>query len=372
MCFSRLPLLALGFASALACSSSSSSPGTQAAGDGGGPPLTDDQYAAQVTTAMHDSLLKDVNALYQAATDLQNAAPTPSGRGWNATQDAAAITAMKNAWVQARNAYEHVEGAFVPLFPDIDNSLDARYDDFMSQLVASGGDPYLFDDKGVTGLHAVERILYFDVTPQRVVDFERVLPGYVAARFPSTAQEASDFKTKLCAKVLADAGQLRDLWTPEKIKIAIAFQGLISLMNEQREKVTKAASNEEESRYSQRTMADIRDNLDGTTTIYAVFQPWLLSKSDPDPSKDGKTIDGKITAGFQALGTAYGAVTGDAIPEPPSTWSVGNPSPADLATPFGQLYSKVRAAVDPNSDSGIVYQMNHAAAVLGFPQFQQQ
>src|SRR5262249_29257539 len=162
-------------------------------------------------------------------------APLTSGRGWDAAQDGAAIAAMKDAWVRARNAYEHVEGAFVSLFPDIDNSLDARYDDFMTQLIGTGGDSNLFDDKGGTGLHAVERILYSSTTPQRVVDFEKTLPGYVAARFPNSAAEASDFKTKLCAKVVADAGELRAQWTPAKIDIAVAFQGLNSLMNEQRE-----------------------------------------------------------------------------------------------------------------------------------------
>ena len=44
-------------------------------------------------------------------------------------------------------------------------------------------------------------------------------------------------------------------------------------MNEQREKVVKASTaTEEESRYAQRTMADIRDNLAGTKNAYALFQ----------------------------------------------------------------------------------------------------
>ena len=51
---------------------------------------------------------------------------------------------------------------------------------------------------GVTGMHAVERILYCDVTPARVVAFERRCPATWPRRFPATAQEASDFKTKLC------------------------------------------------------------------------------------------------------------------------------------------------------------------------------
>lgn len=361
-----------------ACSSSDSAgPAASAdagadAGDTGATGLTDDQYAATIVTSMHDALLEDLDTLSVAAVDLQNAAPVTSGRGWDATADAAAIAAMKDAWVRARNAYEHVEGAFAPLFPTIDNSLDARYDDFMTQLLGSGGDANLFDDKGVTGLHAVERILYVDSTPQHVVDFEKTLPGYVAAKWPSTQQEAADFKGLLCAKIVADVADLKGQWQPAKINIAVAFQGLISLMNEQREKVTKASTSEEESRYSQRTMADLRDNLDGTTTIYAIFQPWITSKANAgDPTKDGPTIDAKITAGFKELAAAYAKVSGDGIPQPPDTWSAENPSPADLATPFGQLYGAVKTAVDPNTEEGVVFEMNRAAAILGFPQFQQ-
>jgi|GEM_PF-356023 len=358
----------------VACSSSSA-PGPAApppSGSDGGAPTTDAQYSAAVVGGMHDSLLHDLQTLHQAAVDLQAAAPAPQGRGWSAADDAAAIASMRAAWTRARTAYERIEGALAPLFPDIDASIDARYDDFLTNLLGSGGDADLFDDAGVTGLHAVERIVYSDVTPQRVVDFEKVLPGYVAARFPATQDEAAAFKTKLCAKIVSDAQELLDQWTPAKIDVAIAFQGLVSLMNEQREKVNKAATNEEESRYSQRTMADIRDNLAGTTTIYAIFEPWIVSKtSESDPTKDGRAADAKITAGFKALESAYAEVSSDAIPEPPPTWSSLDPSQADLATPFGKLYSHVRAAVDPDTEAGVVFQMNRAAAILGFPQFEQ-
>ena len=355
-----------------ACSSSSSSPTatnndagtTNDSGDG----LTDDSYRTAVVQGMHDSLLSDLDALGIAAAEIQSAAPTPTGRGWDPVQDADAITAMKAAWVKARTAYEHEEGAIAPLFPDIDFSIDARYDDFLTQLLSTPGDPYLFDDQGATGMHAIERILYVHETPQFVIDFESKLPGYKAAAFPATEQEALDFKTKLVQKLIDDVKTLRDQWAPSQIKIGVAFQGLVQLMNEQREKVAKAASTEEESRYSQRTMADMRDNLEGTKAVYAVFQPWVVSKHDAsDPNKDGPTIDGKIQAGFASLATTYGTVQGDAVPQPPATWSSQNPSPSDLASPFGELYTAVRASVDPNADGSVVFEMNDAAALLGFP-----
>ncbi|MEO6418460.1 MAG: imelysin family protein, partial [Polyangiaceae bacterium] len=238
---------------------------------------TDEAYKTEIVTGMHDSLLAQIGALHQAAIEMQAAAPSPTGRGWDPVMDAAAIEATKAAWKRARSAYEQIEGALAPIFPDIDASIDARYDDFLSSLAASGGDRDLFDDHGVTGLHAVERILFVDSTPARVVDFEKALPGYKAAAFPANETESNEFKTKLLPKIIADAQTMADQWTPQKIDLGGCFQKLISLMNEQREKVNKASTNEEESRYSQRTLADIRDNLVGTGRIYALFEPWLVT-----------------------------------------------------------------------------------------------
>src|SRR5262249_55980189 len=162
-----------------------------------------------------------------------------------------------------------------------DHDIDARYDDFLTEI-GTQGDPNLFDDNGVLGMHAIERILYSDSIPQRVVAFEAALPGYIKAAYPATEQQAIEFKNKLCAKLVADVVSIQMEWTPLNLKAAVAFQGLISLMNEQREKVVKASSNEEESRYAQRTMADLRDNLAGTKKAYPAFQAWILSKSSTD------------------------------------------------------------------------------------------
>jgi iron uptake system component EfeO len=136
-------------------------------------------------------------------------------------------------------------------------------------------------------------------------------------------------------------------------------------MNEQREKVNKAASEEEESRYSQRTMADIRDNLAGTKKVYALFQGWFRSKSG------GGAIDQDVLAGFSSLEAGYSAVNGEAIPQPPATWSSEDPSASDLETPFGKLFSSVHEAVDPNRKGSVVDSMNLAAAALGLAQFSQ-
>lgn len=356
-------LFVLTGASAIGCGSTSDSNTAK----------TDDQFKAEVVAGMHDSILVDVGKLLQAAKDIQAAAPTTTGRGWDATQDAAAIQATKDAWIRARAAYEHVEGALAPIFPDYDASIDARYDDFLADP-SIGSDQNLFDDQGVTGLHAVERILYVNETPAAVVAFEKPLDGYKAAAFPATEQEASDFKNLLCAKIVSDAQFFQDNWTPAQISLPDAFTGLVSLMNEQQEKVNKASTNEEESRYSQRTMADLRANLEGTKAIYQIFQSWLVTKENPtEPAKSGKQADGAIETGFAQLDTLYAQVSGDAIPQPPATWSAETTqSAADLATPFGKLYSGVHDAVNPSRDGSVVDEMNDAAVILGYPLFVEQ
>lgn len=331
---------------------------------------SDVEYKDEAVNGMHEALLVHIQGLRAKAQEMEDEAPTPPDRGWDAALDADAIAKMKTSWTEARSSYENVEGALASLFPSIDAAIDARYDDFLTQLAAQGGDADLFDDAGVTGMHAIERILYSDVTPAHVVEFESSLPGYVPAAFPATADDAAKMKSKLCAKLVADAQQLEDEWQPTNIHVAIAYAGLVSLVAEQREKVQKASSDEEESRYSQRTMADLRDNLAGARSIYALFQPWIVSKTDPDdPTKDGPTIDAKIVAGFDKLDTAYSKVDGDAIPQPPATWSAENPTAADLATPFGQLYSEVEAAVDPTLDDSVVTQMNLASELLALTSF---
>jgi iron uptake system component EfeO len=343
------------------CSSSSKSP------------VNDSEYTAAVVTGMRTSLITDLSNLVSYSQMLQSAAPTPADRGWDATLDAAAITAMKTAWVGCREAYEHIEGATAPIFPDIDATIDSRYDDFLAALPQ--GDSYLFDDMGVTGMHAIERILYSNVEPARVVTYESTLTGYVAAAFPATATEAADFKNKLVAKQIADAQALHDNWEAAKTyDLGAAFQGLVSLMNEQQEKVDKASTNQEESRYSQTTMTDIRNNLVGTERVYALFQPWIQSKPAAGPdgggsAANGTELDATIEAGFATAQALYDGIQGDAIPEPPDTWSSVNPTPTDQQTPFGMLYEGVHAAVDPNQPGSVVAQMNDAAVLLGFPQF---
>ena len=68
-------------------------------------------------------------------------------------------------------------------------------------------------------------------------------------------------------------------WQGAALDIPGAYQGLVDLMNEQREKVNNASAGFEESRYAQVTMADLRNNFAGTTAAWALFHEWLDTKS---------------------------------------------------------------------------------------------
>ena len=322
-------------------------------------PRSDAEFKADVVAGMHDSIGANLADLVQAAKDLQTAAPT---HAWDATADAAAITAMRDAWRRTRVAYEHVEGATAPIFGDLDVSMDARYDDFLAMLGASG-DTNLFDATGVTGMHAIERILYARDIRAEVIAFESALPGYHAAAYPANADEATAFKTQLLQKLVDDATSLHNQWQPAAIDIGAAFQGLVGLMNEQKEKVNLAATGEEESRYANITLFDLRNNLDGTKAAYELFRPWIQAKSG------GGTADTMIEARFTALASLYASTPGDELPPVPADWSADQPTQANLATPFGMLWQTVHQDVDPAASGSVVFEMNQVAMMLGFPQF---
>jgi len=325
---------------------------------------TDAEQREKIASSMHAALLEEIRALKTAAQDLKGHAPVRAGYGWELPADADAIAAMKADWARARTAYEHIEGAIAPLFPELDAALDERYDGFLEGLNGMG-DPDAFDGEGVIGMHAVERILWSDSIPPGVTRVESTLPGYRPAAWPQTEAEARDFKEKLVTQLIADVQKLETQWSPTQIDLAGAFQGLKDLMVEQREKVNNASNDLEESRYSQATMRDLRDNLDGTRTIYAIFQPWLKTKTIGD--RTGTDIDARITAGFATIEAAYAEVLGDAIPAPPAMWSAEMPKAEHLDTPFGRLYTKVREATDASTPGSVVAEMGEAGVLMGFP-----
>jgi len=318
---------------------------------------SDDDYKTEVVTAMHASIGSDLAELAAASRELQMLAPA---HAWNPTTDASAIAAMRQAWLRARVAYELVEGATAPLFPDIDFAMDARYDDYLVELGGADTDP--FDGVGVTGMHGIERILFAPDIRAEVLAFESTLPGYVKPAYPTTDAEAMRFKTELVGQLITDAEDLHAQWQPAAIDIGTAYIGLVGLMNEQREKVNLAATGEEESRYANVTLFDLRNNLAGTRKAYELFRAWI-------DAKNGDATDVAIQAKFDGLVALYAATPGDALPPVPETWSSDAPSATDLASPFGRLWQEVHDAVDPTRSDSVVSHMNHIADVLGFPQF---
>jgi len=335
----------------------------------GAPPAkTDADYRSEATRGMHDVLEADLDALVDASGALEDAAPSQAWRygdpGWRE---------MNAAWIEARHDYEHAEGATAPLFPDFDRWMDGRIEDFgpggLNTLSASSD---MFGTQAMTGLHAIERILYADPDAPYRTDFdhddakaiaahEAALGFIPPAAFPATDAEALELKQGLCARLASDASALRDAWKPDAIDVREAYRGLLDLLEEQGEKVIQAGLRHPESRYSERTMDDLRQNLAGTMKAYAVFRAWIRSKPG------GPDLDIRITAGFQTLEALYAddAYAGPAMPEPPEGWSNDDPSPDHLKTPFGRLYQAVTRAVDTTRPGSVAFEMAVAGRTVG-------
>jgi hypothetical protein len=73
------------------------------------------------------------------------------------------------------------------------------------------------------------------------------------------------------------------------------------------------------------------------------------------------------SAAFARMGTALETQPGDALPSVPSGWSSQNPSAADLATPYGQLYQAVARESDPTVTGSLVESLTSSAQNLGIP-----
>jgi iron uptake system component EfeO len=318
---------------------------------------TDLEFRTELVSSIHASIDADLASLVAATRNIQAAAPS---HAWT-SRDAAAIEDMRDGWKRMRAAFERVEGAISPLFIDLDDRIDGRYDAYLAKLGAAG-DANPFDDAGVIGMHAVERILYAPVMRTEVLDFESALPGYRAAAFPATDADAIAFKSQLIERLVEDVTDLHAQWTPAAIELGPAYDGLVGLMTEQQSKLDLAATGEEESRYANVTLFDLRNNLDGTSKIYDLFRDWIQSKPT------GGAADDEILRELRELETVYAtAAEGDALPIAPASWVPGHPSDADLATPFGVLWQSVHDSVDPDVPGSMVGRMNHVAALLGLP-----
>ena len=312
----------------------------------------DSDYEAQATLDVKKYVGAELAKLTSASEAIQKAAPAADDDGWNAESDASALEDMRKAWKQARSSYERIEGSIAVLFHGLDTDTDERYDGF----IETEPDDDLFDDDGVIGVHAIERILWSDSTPERVIKFEKALPGYKAAAFPKTKEEAEAFKSKLCARLVKDTKKMRDDFADLALQPDSAFRGMIASVEEQSEKTNKAASGEDESRYAQNTMADMRANLEGARAVFAAFRPWI-----EDAGNDSKRIDKE----FDALATAYSAVKGDALPEVPQGFNPDAPSEDHLSSEYGKLWKLLVDKTDAMDPESLVSIMGEAADKMG-------
>lgn len=314
-------------------------------------------YRADALASVKTFIDSRLSMMQTCAESLQSHAPAADADGWNLTDDAAAVAAMRADWSCLRDTYESVESAMAVVFPDYDYSLDQRYDEFVSLMA----DENPFDDQIVIGVHAVERILWAGEAPTTTTDFEATLEFGAPARTPSTMEEADDFKNLLCERIVTEIGEMRTQFAPQALDTDAAFRGVISSMREQAEKVDLAASGEDESRYAQRTLADMRANLAGGREMYSKFRSWLMSLDG------GAAIDTEVMAGFDRISSQYDSITGDAVPAVPATWNPTSPSAEDLATPYGMLHSSLEQEADADAEGSLAHAMDRAAEALGIP-----
>jgi iron uptake system component EfeO len=316
-----------------------------------------DDPEADVTLAVKEYVASELHELVHAAESIETSAPAPDADGWDATADAQAVTDMRTHWRGARVSYERIEGAIAVLFPDLDAATDERYDGF----IAEGPDDDLFDGSGVIGVHGIERILWADEHPPWVVEFESALPGYVEASYPAADTEAQAFRDELAARLVDDTKTMAESFEPLALDPAAAYSGVLGSMAEQLEKVSLAATGEDESRYAQHTLADMRANLEGGREIYEAFGPWLREK------EGGAAIDEQILARFDAIDAAYTSLPGDALPAVPDGWNEDAPSEEHLATEYGQLWQLLVQEADAAATDSLVGRMLAAAELMDIP-----
>ena len=318
---------------------------------------TDAEYKAEIADAMHTQITHYLADLVVAVRTIQVSAPD---HAWDPVGDDPAISRMRDAWKDARVAWENVEGAISDMFEGLDDSMDGRYEQLLN---SPKGDQNLFDDTGVIGMHAVERILYAPYIRQPVKDYEATFAGYQAAAYPVSDDDAISFKTLLVQRLVDDAVELQSSWRPEDVDIGTAYRGLVGLMAEQKSKIDAAVGHAEESRYSNITLLDMRSNLIGTNHVYDLFREWIHSKASSASTADQLIIDK-----LDKLDKTYRTLPTDSLPVVPKNWS-DSPSPDALATPYGALWQQVHATSDPALDGSVVHDMNEIAALLGFARF---
>lgn len=322
--------------------------------DGNRAILADEALDEQTVTAANALIQRRFDDFAAAAEALHDAVPAADPDGWNAKDDASAVEAMRAAWLKARAAYTAVEVPASTLFPELHRRLDSDYDD----LIVDSPDTFLFDEHGVRGLQAVERILWSDAIPANVLAHESALPNYVAAGFPRSDDDAKE-ALELFEALAADADALRDGFRATTIDAATAYSTTTLSLQEQLGQLDEAAKGEAKSRYAGVSLANLRVDLAATEATYAVFRPWILAKPG------GAHTDDEVAGAFVRLKAVYDAAPGDDLPLPPPGWRGLDPSDDLIDSPFGKLFAAARDEADASVDGALCFEMVEAAGLLG-------
>ncbi|MDP2345197.1 MAG: imelysin family protein [Deltaproteobacteria bacterium] len=325
----------------------------------------DDDGSADARLRVKNYINGELTLLNDSAAALQSFAPDGDANGWNPADDLQAVLTMKGQWKNARLSYERVEGAIAVLFPGLDASTDERWDGFIGEAA----DANLFDDDGVTGVHGVERILFADQVPANVLTFEQgVGDGFVPSRFtapafPANLAESTDFKTKLVQRLVDDTATMKEEFLDVDLALEAAFRGVLGSMEEQAEKVNLAGTGEDESRYAQHTLADMRANLEGGLEIYEAFDKMFEAKG-----AQGEALHEEIHEAFERVKAQYDGIAGDAIPAVPATWNPDAPSVEDQASEYGALFLFLADETDFENPASFVSLFREGAELLEIPE----
>lgn len=298
-----------------------------------------------------------VTALLEASEAMCAAAPEPDDDGWSLGDDGEAVRAMRARWREARIEYERVEGAIAVLFPELDLTVDGRYE-HVAELQT---DSTPFDGNGFVGMHAIERILWSDEHPPEVARFERALHGHMEARVPADRAEARAFRDELCGRLVRDVGAMQRQLVPLALDPQTAFRGIQGSIEEQAEKVLLGATGQDESRYAQNTLADMRANLEGGRAVLASYEGMM--RSSPEALSRLPEIERRLTD----LERAYAEIGTDALPPVPDGFDPDAPSEAHLATPYGRMFALLSDQSDPRVEGSLAHLLRQTGEAMGIP-----
>ncbi|AKF10703.1 imelysin family protein [Sandaracinus amylolyticus] len=302
----------------------------------------------QATRAVKSYVDAEVAELARACDALCAAAPAPDADGWSIASDREAVERMRAEWRRARRAYEHVEGAIAILFPDTDAAVDGRYE----HEVELRRDDTPFDANGFVGMHAIERILWSDAIPAPTERFERALASYTPPRTPASEAEARAFQGALCARLSRDVRAMERALGPLALDPATAWRGIVGSIEEQAEKVRLGTTGEDESRYAQHTLADMRANLEGGRAVLDAFAAM------PIAADERAAIDREL----RALERVYAESGEDALPPVPDGF---DPDAPRDDTPYGRLFVMLSRASDPRAEGSLAARLRRAGEAMG-------